>query len=122
MNKEFLKMQKLAGLITENQFKQLNELDSLEDPQSDDPSYLPLSADGVVDFIDQQGEEKKAMLDPETWEQLKTVEYWESDFPDELLAQFADEYPDAYRLSDKVREYISNKAHKGEGYNDPYEN
>ena len=25
MNKEFLKMQKLAGLITENQFKQLNE-------------------------------------------------------------------------------------------------
>jgi hypothetical protein len=27
MNKEFLKMQKLAGLITENQFKQLNEVD-----------------------------------------------------------------------------------------------
>jgi hypothetical protein len=25
MNKEFLKMQKIAGLITENQFKQLNE-------------------------------------------------------------------------------------------------
>ena len=25
MNKEFLKMQKLAGLITENQFRQLNE-------------------------------------------------------------------------------------------------
>ena len=27
MNKEFLKMQKLAGLITESQFKQLNEED-----------------------------------------------------------------------------------------------
>jgi hypothetical protein len=25
MNKEFLKMQKIAGLITENQYKQLNE-------------------------------------------------------------------------------------------------
>jgi hypothetical protein len=27
MNKEFLKMQKLAGIITEGQFKQLNEVD-----------------------------------------------------------------------------------------------
>jgi len=27
MNREFAKMQKLAGLITENQFKQLNEVD-----------------------------------------------------------------------------------------------
>ena len=30
MNKEFLKMQKLAGLITENQFKQLNENNSID--------------------------------------------------------------------------------------------
>lgn len=30
MNKEFLKMQKLAGLIPENQFKQLNENDSID--------------------------------------------------------------------------------------------
>jgi len=29
MNKEFLKMQKTAGLITENQFKQLNEAEDL---------------------------------------------------------------------------------------------
>jgi hypothetical protein len=37
MNKEFLKMQKLAGLITENQFKQLNEnlLSMLKDYVSD---------------------------------------------------------------------------------------
>ena len=30
MNKEFLKMQKIAGLITENQFNQLNEDSKLE--------------------------------------------------------------------------------------------
>ena len=42
MNKEFLKMQKLAGLITENQFRQLSEVDEIDSTISNNPSFEKL--------------------------------------------------------------------------------
>jgi hypothetical protein len=42
MNKEFLKMQKLAGLITENQFRQLSEVEEIDSTISDNPDFKKL--------------------------------------------------------------------------------
>jgi hypothetical protein len=79
MNKEFLKMQKMAGIITENQYRQLNEESVSE--LSDD-RYTEI--DGMVDpmlinnFIDTteaiQNELAKNGVDaPEMYQYLVTI-------------------------------------------------
>jgi hypothetical protein len=51
MNKEFLKMQKLAGLITENQVKEI--IGDLENTPSPDGPFNP-NADAEADNADDQ--------------------------------------------------------------------
>ena len=140
MNKEFYKMQKLAGLITEGQYNQL-----LEDQTVIDRILDKISAQGIdsltpeeKEYLDTNGgssepEEKieeiplswevKIWIDgkileirvsssEEEWENLKNVEYWEQDFEDEILVRFGDEYPDAYMISPEVSEYVSSKVYE----------
>ena len=123
MNESFLKMQKLAGVITEGQYKNklseiIGDIDDTPHPDGDfDPmdyaddnnDKIPLSPE-VKDFIDTRMDMVKSTSSPEEWEKLSTVEYWQSDFPDDILMQFEEEYPDAYRLSPEVDDYISSKV------------
>ena len=123
MNKEFLHMQKLAGVITEGQYKEklseiIGDIEDTPHPDGDfDPmdyaddnsDKIPLSPE-VKDFIDTRMDMVKSTSSPEEWEKLSTVEYWQSDFPDDILMQFGEEYPDAYRLSPEVDDYISSKV------------
>ena len=140
MNKEFLKMQKLAGLITEGQYNQLLEdqtvidrildkisaqgIDSLTpeekeyldtNGESSEPEEkieeIPLSYE-VKMWIDRQILETKIASSEEEWENLKNVEYWEQDFEDEILVRFGNEYPDAYMISPEVSEYVSSKVYE----------
>jgi len=140
MNKEFLKMQKIAGLITEGQYNQLLEdqtvidrildkisaqgIDSLTPEEkeyldtnggSSEPEEkieeIPLSYE-VKMWIDRQILETKIASNEEEWENLKNVEYWEQDFEDEILVRFGNEYPDAYMISPEVSEYISSKVYE----------
>ena len=142
MNKEFLKMQKLAGLITEGQYNQLLEdqtvidrildkisaqgIDSLTPEEkeyldtnggSSEPEEkieeIPLSYE-VKMWIDRQILETKIASNEEEWENLKNVEYWEQDFEDEILVRFGNEYPDAYMISPEVSEYVSSKVYEGD--------
>ena len=53
MNKEFYKIQKLAGLITETQYRQLNENDSIN--ISGDQVKLQSDSGEYVSFIEKDG-------------------------------------------------------------------
>ena len=133
-------MQKLAGLITEGQYNQLLEdqtvidrildkisaqgIDSLTpeekeyldtNGESSEPEEkieeIPLSYE-VKMWIDRQILETKIASSEEEWENLKNVEYWEQDFEDEILVRFGNEYPDAYMISPEVSEYVSSKVYE----------
>jgi hypothetical protein len=104
MNKEFLKMQKIAGLITESQLQ-----DKLKENSSDD-SYLPLTPD-VKQFIDDSIADIRNSSDDKEWEYLKQVEFWEQDFEESMLVTLSDKYPQAYRISPEVTDYIGSKIY-----------
>ena len=53
MNKEFLKMQKIAGLITENQMKEI--IGDIDDTPSPDGDFNPM------DYADSDGEEMNTL-------------------------------------------------------------
>ena len=140
MNKDFLKMQKLAGLITEGQYNQLLEdqtvidrildkisaqgIDSLTPEEkeyldtnggSSEPKEkieeIPLSWE-VKMWIDRKILEIRVSSSEEEWENLKDIEYWEQDFEDEILVKLGDKYPDAYMISPEVSEYVSSKVYE----------
>jgi len=144
MSKEFLKMQKLAGLITENQYKQLVEdmsvidrildkisaqgIDSLTPEEkkyldtnggSPEPEEtieeIPLSYE-VKMWIDRQILETRIASSEEEdkWEELQNAEYWEQDFVDEILVRFEEEYPDALDISQEVKDYIEKEVYGDE--------
>jgi hypothetical protein len=139
MNKEFLKMQKLAGIITESQYTQL-----IEDMSIIDRILDKISAQGIdsltpeeKEYLDTNGEspepketieeiplsyevkmwinkkilETRLASSEEKWDNLLNGEYWEQDFEDEILAKFGDEYPDAYSISQEVSDYIESKIY-----------
>ena len=139
MNKEFLKMQKLAGIITEGQYNQLLEdqtvidrildkisaqgIDSLTPEEkeyldtnggSPEPEEkieeIPLSYE-VKMWIDRQILETKIASSEEEWEEILNGEYWEQDFEDEILVRFGDEYPDAYMISPEVSNHIKSEVY-----------
>ena len=146
MSKEFLKMQKLAGLITESQYIQLIEdmsvidrildkisaqgIDSLTPEEkkyldtnggSPEPEEtieeIPLSYE-VKMWIDRQILETKIASSEEEWENLQNVEYWEQDFVDEILVRFEEEYPDATNISQEVSDYIESKVYEDDDEGD----
>jgi hypothetical protein len=146
MNKEFLKMQKLAGLITESQYTQLIEdmsvidrildkisaqgIDSLTPEEkeyldtnggSSEPEEtieeIPLSYE-VKMWIDRKILETKIASSEEEWERLQNAEYWEQDFEDEILVKFQNDFPDAYMISPEVSEYIESKVYEDDDEDD----
>ena len=101
MNQEFLKMQKLAGLITESQIKEIFA--------EKDESYIRLTP-SVQQYIDDSVANIRESSDDEEWEYLKNVEFWEQDFEENILIEFEEKYPDAYMISPEVSEYVANKV------------
>lgn len=79
MNKEFLKMQKMAGLITENQFKQLNEesVSELNDNRYTEIDKIvdPMLVNNFIDAVEAiQGQLAEGGVDtPEMYQYLVTI-------------------------------------------------
>ena len=104
MNKEFLKMQKIAGLITESQFKQLVENDSIDiDTEynevilnSDSGEYTSeIKEDGSLTFeliFDDDEEDITYMNDKDIWD----------DFAPEVFKKIANAGGDWYVDGDTV--------------------
>jgi len=104
MNKEFLKMQKLAGLITESQMKEM-----MDTPENKD-NYLPLTPE-VKQFIDKSIADIRNSSDDKEWEYLKRVEFWEQDFEENMLVTLSNDFPNAYMISPEVTDYIGSKIY-----------
>ena len=99
MNKEFLKMQKLAGLITESQVKEI----------MDDDKNVPLTPE-VEKYIDEAIAELYKSLPKKEWEKLGPAGFWESDFPEGVWMHFDDEFPEALNVNQEVYDYIFKKV------------
>ena len=136
LNEQFRRMQKLAGILNENELKEdqntidkildkisisgiesltpeekeyLNTGESPEISLEQDKDYLLLTPQ-VMEYINEKIQEMRNKSDEEQWEYLKEVEYWEQDFEDELLVDLEDEYPNAYMISQDVQDYIWEKV------------
>ena len=96
LNEQFRRMQKLAGIITENQ---MNE--------ESNSSEIPLTAE-VKKFID---DAIKGAISRGDMNKLQKAGYWEGDFPDYMLGEFGDEFPEAYELSKEVEDYIQDTVY-----------
>jgi len=115
MNKEFLKMQKLAGLITENQMnKSLNESENLLSLIKDYIDYYYTADQGYGTFTDDEtGEEVDVMDNAEKEKeqikakitQMKGPEYFE------LVDKYAglNTYESEYAGPDDMEELTANK-------------
>lgn len=68
---------------------------------------LPLT-DEIKQDVDTAVE--RAIQDGEM-EYLQDVSYWENDFEEYLLMDYEDQYPDAYMISDELRNYIQDKVY-----------
>jgi hypothetical protein len=99
MNKEFLKMQKIAGLITENQMREM----------MDDDKKVPLTLD-VEKYIDEAIDELYESLPKEKWEELERAEFWGNDFAEGVWMHFEDEFPGVLDVSQEVYSHIFSKV------------
>ena len=126
MNKEFLKMQKIAGLITEGQYKEkLSEIiDDIDDTPSPDGDFDPMDyADDnddktpltpeVQQYIDDAIDELRKSQSSEEWAKLDGAGFWESEFPEGVWMHFEDEVPKALDVSQEVKDYIESKVYGG---------
>ena len=136
LNEQFRRMQKLAGILNENELKEdqnaidkildkisisgiesltpeekkyLNTGESPEISLEQDKDYFLLTPQ-VMEYINEKIQEMRNKSDEEQWEYLKEVEYWEQDFEDELLVDLGDKYPNAYMISQDVQDYIWEKV------------
>jgi hypothetical protein len=115
MNKEFLKMQKLAGLITENQMnKSLNESENLLSLIKDYIDYYYTADQGYGTFTDDETGEEVDIMDNAEKEkeqikakitQMKGPEYFE------LVDKYAglNTYESEYAGPDDMEELTANK-------------
>lgn len=76
MNKEFIKMQKLAGLITESEYKgKLNETQSIEEFVD---ALIYMAVENNIITTEQAGQDDIINAAVETWEQMGFGEYEET--------------------------------------------
>jgi hypothetical protein len=99
MNKEFLKMQKIAGLITENQMREMMCA----------PEGVPLTPE-VKQYIDDAIAELRNSQSDEEWAGLERAEFWGNDFAEGVWLHFEDEFPEALDASKEVYDYIFKKV------------
>ena len=103
MNKEFLKMQKIAGLITENQMREM----------MDNDEKVPLTPE-VQQYIDAAIDELRNSQSDEEWSKLDGAGFWENEFPEGIWMHFEDEFPNALDVSEEVKDYIESKVYGGQ--------
>ena len=101
MNKEFLKMQKLAGLITESQLKET--MGSSEG--------VPLTPE-VRQYIDDAIAELRNSQSDEEFARLGRASFWENDFAEGVWEHFEAEFPGSLDVSGEVKDYILDNAYK----------
>lgn len=70
-------------------------------------SEIPLTAE-VKKFID---DAIKGAISRGDMNKLQKAGYWEGDFPDYMLGEFGDEFPEAYELSKEVEDYIQDTVY-----------
>ena len=99
MNKEFLKMQKIAGLITENQMREM----------MDDDKNVQLTPE-VKQYIDEAIAELRKSQSDEKWAGLERAEFWGNDFAEGVWLHFEDEFEDSLDVSKEVKKYIFKKV------------
>ena len=100
MNKEFLKMQKIAGLITENQMREM----------MDDDKKVPLTPE-VRQYIDDAIAELRNSQSDEEWARLERASFWDNEFTEGVWMHFEDEFPGVLDVSDEVKDYIDSKVY-----------
>jgi hypothetical protein len=112
MNKETLRMQMLAGVITEGQYKkEMNEVTDFP-PMStsyEDNEMIPFNATSKRYVVDRLNEIFKE-YDEDALEELKDAGFFEQDFEEELVVEFGDDY-DAVDISPELSDFISNLAY-----------
>lgn len=99
MNKEFLKMQKIAGLITENQMREM----------MDDNKKVPLTPE-VRQYIDDAIAELRNSQSDEEWARLGRASFWDNEFAEGVWEHFEDEFPGVLDVNDEVYDYIFKKV------------
>ena len=99
MNKEFLKMQKIAGLITENQMREM----------MDDNKKVPLTPE-VKQYIDDAIDALRNSQSDEEWARLGRASFWDNEFAEGVWEHFEDEFPGVLDVSDEVYDYIFKKV------------
>ena len=100
MNKEFLKMQKIAGLITENQMREM----------MDDDKKVPLTPE-VRQYIDDAIAELRNSQSDEEFARLGRASFWDNEFAEGVWMHFEDEFPGVLDVSDEVKDYIDSKVY-----------
>jgi len=103
MNKEFLKMQKIAGLITESQMRGMMDENESE--------KVPLTPE-VRQYIDDAIAELRNSQSDEEFARLGRASFWDNEFAEGVWMHFEDEFPGALDVSDEVQDYILDNAYK----------
>ena len=100
MNKEFLKMQKLAGLLTENQMREMM-----------DDKKVPLTPE-VKKYIDEAIAELRNSQSDEEWARLERASFWENEFTEGVWEHFEDKFPGALDVNNDVKDYIDSIVYR----------
>jgi hypothetical protein len=98
MNKELLRMQMLAGIITESQYNAKINEDDMSDK-------IPLTPE-IKAYIDDAIQSAKN--DGEL-EYLLDVGFFDTDIIDNILIEFEDEFPNAIDLSQEAKDYMDSQ-------------
>ena len=101
MTQEQLRMQMLAGVITESQYKE--KIEEEENPT------IPLDAT-TKRYVIKRLKEILDEYDEEGIEELQNAGFFEQDFEEELVVEFGDDY-DAVNVSPELSDFISNLAY-----------
>ena len=101
MTQEQLRMQMLAGVITESQYKE--KIEEEENPT------IPLDATTKRYVIKRLNEIMNEYSEEEI-EDLQNAGFFEEDFEEELVVEFGDDY-DAVDISPELSDFISSLAY-----------
>jgi hypothetical protein len=101
--KDLIRMNQLAGVITEGQAKKMMRILNEENEENEDE--IPLTPK-VKSFINKAISDSKK--DGE-FENLKKVDWFENELIDELIDLFLEEDKDYDRASKEVKDYIKSK-------------